>query len=107
MDVRDKNEFKKSHISGAKNLSLQDLSKGLKKPIYKQDSNFLLVGDKKNSSDKAALILKSQGFKNVKILSGGMKPWVKEQMPVEKGLGATLKNTQKGSFSSKKKKNKK
>ena len=92
VDLRKGSDYAKGHIADSRNLSEQTLLNNLKRYFRDSNSSFLLIGDKSSSADKAAVALKKQGYKNIKILSGGMRAWGKEQMPIEKG--ADVSSTQ-------------
>ena len=104
VDIRSESEFKKGHIANSRNLSIDELSQNLKKYFRNIDTVFLLVGDKNHSSDKAAIMLKNNGYKKIKILSAGMKAWIKDQMPIEKGVDVSNIKSVKGAVLNKKKK---
>jgi len=89
IDIRKSSDYAKGHIADSRNLSEQLLFKNLKGYFRDNNSGFLLIGDKLHSADKVAIALKKKGYKNIKILSGGMRAWVKEQMPIEKGADAS------------------
>lgn len=104
VDIRSEAEFKKGHIANSRNLSIDELSQNLKKHFRNIDTVFLLVGDKHEPSDKAAIMLKNDGYKKIKILSGGMKSWIKDQMPIEKGVDMSSLKSGKGVVLNRKKK---
>ncbi len=87
VDVRTPEEFQEKHISGAKNININDaefktrlneLDKS--KPIY----IYCLAGGR---SKKAADIAASSGFKEVYNLEFGINSWVSEKKAVVSGSG--------------------
>ena len=106
IDLRKGADYAKGHISDSRNISEQLLYKNLKRYFRDSSASILLIGDKLHSADKVATELKKKGYRNIKILSGGMKAWIKDQMPIEKG--ADISSGKSGvSLSAKKNANKK
>jgi rhodanese-related sulfurtransferase len=78
LDVRDMEDFKNSHIPGAKSIPLTDLEKRYSE--LNQDSPLLIVCNRGGQkSQKALEFLKDKGFKDAKILEGGILAWEEEQ----------------------------
>jgi rhodanese-related sulfurtransferase len=78
LDVRDTEDFDKHHIPGAKSIPVSQLEKRYSE--LDKDSPLLLVCNRGGQKSQNALdILKNKGFKDVKILEGGMVAWQEKQ----------------------------
>ncbi len=89
IDVRSESEFVGSlgHIKGAINLPLGDLGsrlQSLKEQLepYKQEPVYVVCRTD-NRSAIAAGTLKKSGFKDVRVVTGGMIRWTREKRPAE------------------------
>jgi rhodanese-related sulfurtransferase len=74
IDVRDRAEFKASHIMGARNIPGTEFKQsvgGLRKdqPIYLYDTK------RSAMAGRCAIILKKQGFNDIYILKNGFDSW--------------------------------
>lgn len=84
IDLRNEKKFADGHIKGAINAEyheatfLRDI-----KNIDKERTVILYCGEG-IKSDKAADIMKKEGFRNIKILSGGYARWLSEGFHGEK-----------------------
>jgi SulP family sulfate permease len=73
IDLREPMEFRRGHIVEAKMLPLPQLfSKTLTLP---KNQPIILVCRTNRRSERAAVWLEQQGFKNILILKGGMRGW--------------------------------
>jgi len=89
IDVRSEGEFVGSlgHIKGAVNLPLGELSNKLdalseQLAPYKEEPVYAVCRTD-NRSAIAAGTLKKAGFKDVRVVTGGMTRWTREKRPVE------------------------
>lgn len=92
VDVRTPEEFKEKHISGAKNVNINDpeFNKQLNeldksKPVY----IYCLAGGR---SKRAADIAAGSGFKEVYNLEFGINAWLSENKEVVSGAGQKIQN---------------
>lgn len=79
LDIRDSANFEKNHIEGSLNVSDQNLSEILQK-IPKEDL-IIVIGydyDRKKEESSVAQVLSESGFKNFKVLTGGIVGWAEE-----------------------------
>ena len=82
LDVRDPGEYDAGHILGAKNYPLKQLESG---EVAKRKNQPLIVYcDGGQRSQKAAALLRKQGYEKVVNLSGGLGAWQQAGLPVEK-----------------------
>ncbi len=82
LDVRNQGEYEEGHIAGAEHLFVGTLSSNLDKI----DPNKQLVIHCQ-SGHRAAIansVLSANGFKDVKVYSGGMNEWLSKENPVVK-----------------------
>jgi NADPH-dependent 2,4-dienoyl-CoA reductase/sulfur reductase-like enzyme/rhodanese-related sulfurtransferase/two-component sensor histidine kinase len=73
IDVRNPEEFEEEHIPGFDLIPLESLRRRIDE--IPPDKNVILACDTGARAYQAALILKSHGFRNVKILEGGLCMW--------------------------------
>ena len=85
LDVRQPEEYREGHISGAKLIPLGDLKQSLK-DLPKQ-REIICVCASGNRSSSAARTLMAEGLK-VFNMQGGMTAWQRENLPIKKGMAA-------------------
>lgn len=83
LDVRTPQEYKEYHISGAQLIPLNELSDKLKR--LPRDRSVVCVCASGSRSNSAARRLEKEGYK-VSNLKGGMVRWMKNGLPVKKGM---------------------
>jgi rhodanese-related sulfurtransferase len=85
IDVRDPGEYGSGHILGAKNLPLARIDAGGAEIAAKRKQKPVIVYcDTGNRSQKAAAVLRGQGYAQVLNLAGGFAAWRQAGLPVEK-----------------------
>lgn len=87
LDVRNSDEYQKSHILGAKNIQLSTIEEKKFGTIEKYKSLGVVVVGKDFDDPVAyncAKILKRNKFLNVYLLDGGMANWLSNNLPVTK-----------------------
>lgn len=87
VDIRDPYTFLQGHISGAVNISIQEL---FSKPTIKKfhtwqgdSTTVVLYGVSESAVNGAARLLRQTGFSNIKVLQGGYDAFVREQSGVK------------------------
>jgi len=111
IDLRKPEEFKKGHLPGAINIWRPEIINqnesyggmmAKKETIEKLFSNLgvkntdrLVIYDNKGLCDAARLwwILDYYGFKQVKLLNGGLNQWLKEKLPISTEINSYPKTT--------------
>lgn len=73
IDVRERDEFKRRHILGARNLPYTQLKQRMNE--LRHDMPIYLYEDNKMLSLRAALKLKENGFTDIYYLKGGFSEW--------------------------------
>lgn len=85
LDVRDPQEFQKSHIENAINIPLGNLADKLP-TLEKHKRQTLLVNCQTGArSVSACKILTKAGFENVFNLLGGIQSWEDNKLPIKTG----------------------
>jgi len=85
LDVRQPDEYRSGHITGAKLIPLGELSRRMKE--LPQNREIVCVCASGNRSSSAARTLMNAGF-NVINMKGGMLSWKRANFPVRKGDAA-------------------
>jgi len=85
IDIRSEDDFRKGHITDAKNLTQAQIDGQQLAGLEKQkDAPIIVVCQAGMSASKAAASLAKQGFTKVSILQGGMGTWTGASLPVVK-----------------------
>ena len=79
LDVRASKDFKRGAIAGSKSIPI-DGFEGRVNEVPK-DRPVIVVDTVTTSSQKAAKVLRAQGYKDVFVLEGGIKGWVDAKLP--------------------------
>jgi rhodanese-related sulfurtransferase len=85
IDIREPNEYAKSHIENAVNIplaKLEDQASGLEK--YKKNPLILVCQTGARSTTACKTITKA-GFEQVFNLTGGMQSWEDYKLPIKRG----------------------
>lgn len=93
IDVREADEFDGplGHIADASNMPLGELPRRLMEIRALKEKPVIVVCRTDKRSANAAAVLRDAGFRNVRVLRGGMERWNEEGLPVEcrPGIGQT------------------
>ncbi|MBS7404553.1 MAG: rhodanese-like domain-containing protein [Oxalobacter sp.] len=84
IDIRDQKQYQAGHILNAVHVPLTSLQERIQKLEKFKGQPIIIVDESGKESDKAASILKKEGFSQINILKGGMTGWVGEGLPVTK-----------------------
>ena len=96
IDIRDEEEFNKSHVRNAIHIPAAELNERLPRiERYKNEAVVVMCGNGKHSHRMTAR-LKKAGFRNVCSIEGGMKAWIDDGMPTESAAEAAEKAKKKG-----------
>ncbi len=85
VDVCAADEFSKGHVSGARNLPLQDLASKLPDTAKNKSLPVVMVCASGVRSTRAVGIAKKLGYEKVFSLKGGFAAWKEAGLPVRKG----------------------
>jgi len=85
LDVRGPDEFngELGHIAGARNISFGEFAQRLHDLDRFKDDAMVLVCRTQMRSAKAAALLTEAGFRDVRVLRGGMVEWARQRRPVD------------------------
>ena len=84
LDIRSADDFKKGHITSARNIPLAQLSKELAKLENEKNKPIIVICQAGMSAQGAAKQLINAGFGQVAVLRGGMSKWLEASLPVVK-----------------------
>ena len=82
LDVRQPDEFRAGHVSGAKLIPLNELYRRMKE--LPKGREIVCICDSGSRSSSAAKTLAKEGY-NVFNVQGGMIAWRRAKLPVQKG----------------------
>lgn len=85
IDVCSESEFAEGHVSGAKNVPVDELESRLAQLAKNKTTPLLMVCASGIRSRRAVGVAKKQGYEQVYSLAGGMGAWRTASLPVQKG----------------------
>ncbi len=83
LDVRTPEEYREAHIKDSVLIPVQELEKEYARITEYLHTPVLIYCRSGNRSVTASHILLSRGFNNLYNMKGGIKEWIKHQLPVE------------------------
>ena len=83
IDVRETEEFAAGHMTGARNLPLNQLEEKLGTVVKKKTLPVVLVCETGARSQRAVAIAKKLGYEQAQAMVGGLKAWKAASLPVE------------------------
>jgi rhodanese-related sulfurtransferase len=84
IDVRDRQEFRHSHILGAIHMPVQELIERVQRSL-EFDRDLYVYGETDEETAVAATKLREAGYLNVAELQGGLPAWKAVGYPIEAG----------------------
>jgi rhodanese-related sulfurtransferase len=84
VDVREPEEFASGHMTGAKNVPLNQLEEKLTAAVKNKTVPLLLVCATGARAQRAVAIAKKLGYEQAQAVAGGLKSWKEANLPVEK-----------------------
>lgn len=85
LDIRSEDDYRKGHITDARNVKLDQIDKQPLTGLEKQkDTPIIVVCQVGVTAQKAASALAKQGYTQVSLLQGGMNAWTGASLPVVK-----------------------
>lgn len=84
IDIRSADDFKKGHITGARNMPLAQFAAQLSSLEKNKDAPIIVICQAGMSAQGAAKQLIQAGFSKVAVLRGGMGKWQEANLPVVK-----------------------
>lgn len=85
IDVCSESEFAEGHVSGAKNVPVDELESRLAQVAKNKTTPLLMVCASGIRSRRAVGVAKKQGYEQVYSLAGGMGAWRTASLPLQKG----------------------
>ncbi|WKX26555.1 rhodanese-like domain-containing protein [Tatumella ptyseos] len=86
VDVRGRDDFRRGHISGALQVSSDEIKKGNFTELEKYKSQpIIVVCATGQSAGDAAAQLNAAGFEKVSVLKDGISGWSSENLPLVRG----------------------
>ncbi|TYP94008.1 Rhodanese-related sulfurtransferase [Fodinibius salinus] len=84
VDVREQDEWGKSHIAGAEYLGRGIIERDIEEEYPDVDQEIILYCGGGYRSALAADNLQKMGYNNVKSLAGGFRSWIEAGLPINK-----------------------
>lgn len=84
IDVCEAEEYAAGHVTGSKNIPLNQLQERLPSVVKNKAVPVVLVCASGIRSQRAVAIAKNLGYENAQSLAGGLKAWREASLPVEK-----------------------
>ncbi len=84
LDIREPKDFNKGHITGARNISYATLKDRIGELSEFKDRPVILVCAMGQHSGTIGKTLRSNGFKDIRRLQGGISGWQSENLPLVK-----------------------
>ena len=84
VDVREPEEFAAGHVTGAKNVPLDQLEEKLAAAVKNKTVPLLLVCATGARAQRAVATAKKLGYEQAQAVAGGLKAWKDANLPVEK-----------------------
>ncbi|NDZ16206.1 sulfurtransferase [Variovorax sp. WS11] len=84
VDVREPEEFAAGHMTGARNVPLNQLEEKLAAAVKNKTVPLLLVCATGSRAQRAVAVAKKLGYEQAQAVAGGLKSWKDANLPVEK-----------------------
>ncbi len=84
VDVREPEEFAAGHVTGAKNIPLNQLDAKLASTVKNKTVPLLLVCATGSRAQRAVAMAKKLGYEQAQAIAGGLKSWKDANLPIEK-----------------------
>ena len=83
LDVRTPDEFASGHVPGALNIPIDELPARTNEIAASREREVVVYCERGPRAARAAKLLESEGFSDVKLLSGHMSAWRDAGLPTE------------------------
>ena len=84
VDVRDREDFEKGHITNAKNIPYKDFDKRLEELNKYKEAPIITICAMGRNAALSAEKLQKHGFLKTYVLKGGLASWQQESLPLVK-----------------------
>ena len=84
VDIRPPEEFAAGHVTGARNVPLDQLEAKLAGTVKNKSLPLLIVCASGARAQRAVAVARKLGYEQAQALSGGLKSWKDANLPLEK-----------------------
>jgi rhodanese-related sulfurtransferase len=84
VDVSEADEFAAGHVTGARNVPVNQLQERLPAVVKNKTVPLILVCATGARAQRSLAVAKSLGYEKAVVLAGGLKAWKEANLPVEK-----------------------
>jgi rhodanese-related sulfurtransferase len=84
VDVREPEEYAAGHVTGAKNVPLNQLDEKLAAAVKNKSVPLLLICATGARAQRAVATAKKLGYEQAQAVAGGLKSWKEANLPIEK-----------------------
>jgi rhodanese-related sulfurtransferase len=84
VDIRAPEEFAAGHVTGARNVPLDQLEAKLTGTVKNKSLPLLIVCASGARAQRAVAVARKLGYEQAQALSGGLKSWKDANLPLEK-----------------------
>lgn len=84
VDVREPEEFAAGHVTGSRNVPLNELEQKLPGAVKNKSLPLLLMCASGARAQRAVAMAKKLGYEQAQAISGGLRSWKEANLPVEK-----------------------
>ncbi|RYF37063.1 MAG: rhodanese-like domain-containing protein [Comamonadaceae bacterium] len=84
VDVNEADEFAAGHISGARNVPVNQLEQRLPEVVKNKTVPVILVDATGARAQRSLAVAKTLGYSRAVVLSGGLRGWKEANLPLEK-----------------------
>jgi rhodanese-related sulfurtransferase len=84
LDVRKKDAFVRGHVINSINIPFAMLEKDIKRLNEHKHKPIIVVCAQGVTAVKAAKLIQTSEFGNVRVLTGGLRAWTEAKLPLEK-----------------------
>ena len=84
VDVREPEEYAAGHVTGAKNVPLNQLDEKLAAAVKNKSVPLLLICATGGRAQRAVAMAKKLGYEQAQAVAGGLKSWKEANLPIEK-----------------------
>jgi rhodanese-related sulfurtransferase len=91
LDVRSEQEYASGHVPGARNIPHDELESRIEEVRVEGAERIVVYCESGYRAGEAGTVLRESGFENVEHLSGDMKAWRNQKLPLKRPLGSVQK----------------
>nr|WP_236589421.1 rhodanese-like domain-containing protein [Ramlibacter aurantiacus] len=84
VDVSDPAEYAQAHVTGARNVPMEQFEKRLPEVVKNKALPVILVCPTGRRAQRALALAQKLGYEKAQVLAGGLRAWKDANLPVEK-----------------------